>query len=235
MARSSRPRAKPHVRPRDKSQGVIFQIQINGAEIAEMTVLAVCVLSACAGALRGPILLQRAPLQAPTVQMGVRTWTRGLVSRLRGKSVQIKPIGVGADVPDIETVEVLADTTEQVKTGDLLSKGRNVLVGIPGAFTPTCTDRHLPGFVKNMQRFANLDTGVFFVAANDHYVMRQWNASLAACTNSPTSGVRLLSDGTRGEGPSDASGFASHGLHASCPRRRSRTEPSPWSCGRFWA
>jgi|TARA_B110000238_G_scaffold184201_1_gene211399 peroxiredoxin len=51
-----------------------------------------------------------------------------------------------------------------------------ILVGVPGAFTPTCTDQHLPGFVENLDELkeGGIDKVIFF-AANDPSVMDAWN------------------------------------------------------------
>ena len=51
-----------------------------------------------------------------------------------------------------------------------------ILVGVPGAFTPMCTNQHLPGFAKNLHELkkAGIDKVIFF-AANDPSVMDAWN------------------------------------------------------------
>ena len=48
-----------------------------------------------------------------------------------------------------------------------------ILVGVPGAFTPTCTEEHLPGFVNNLDKLK--DYTVVFFASNDCCVMDAWN------------------------------------------------------------
>ena len=53
-----------------------------------------------------------------------------------------------------------------------LPMGKVILCGVPGAFTPGCTKRHLPGFAKNLDK---LDAKVVFVAVNDPSVMHEWN------------------------------------------------------------
>ena len=59
-----------------------------------------------------------------------------------------------------------------LKDGDYvpytLPQGKVILCGVPGAFTPGCTKRHLPGFAKNLDK---LDAKVVFVAVNDSSVM----------------------------------------------------------------
>jgi peroxiredoxin len=53
-----------------------------------------------------------------------------------------------------------------------IPQGKVILCGVPGAFTPGCTKRHLPGFAKNLDK---LDAKVVFVAVNDPSVMHEWN------------------------------------------------------------
>lgn len=51
-----------------------------------------------------------------------------------------------------------------------------VLCGVPGAFTPGCTSRHLPGFVDNLEKLKHKGIDrIVFVATNDAYVMDAWN------------------------------------------------------------
>lgn len=57
-----------------------------------------------------------------------------------------------------------------------LTHSKAILVGVPGAFTPGCTKRHLPGFVKNLETLKNKGIEkVVFMAVNDAFVMDEWN------------------------------------------------------------
>ena len=53
-----------------------------------------------------------------------------------------------------------------------IPQGKVILCGVPGAFTPGCTNRHLPGFAKNMD---NIGPKVVFIGVNDPSVMHEWN------------------------------------------------------------
>lgn len=66
-----------------------------------------------------------------------------------------------------------------------------VIVGVPGAFTLTCTRQHIPGYLELVAHFQTLGIDdVWCVAVNDAYVMRAWGEQLG------TSGkIRMLSDG----------------------------------------
>jgi len=77
-------------------------------------------------------------------------------------------------------------------SGDDLFGGRTVaLFSVPGAFTPTCSARHLPGFIDRAGEF--LDKGVDEIvctAVNDAFVMAAWGAAAGA-----TGKVTMLADG----------------------------------------
>ena len=63
-------------------------------------------------------------------------------------------------------------TTEQMFAGKKV-----VLFGVPGAFTPTCSERHLPGYVQNLEAFRQRDIDVACLAVNDAFVMDAWAKS----------------------------------------------------------
>ena len=54
-------------------------------------------------------------------------------------------IAVGDKLPDVELKQMGRRDPEPVRSLDVLGKGKVVLFGVPGAFTPTCSDHHLPG------------------------------------------------------------------------------------------
>ena len=84
-------------------------------------------------------------------------------------------IAVGDRVPDVEVRIMGAKGPEPVRTGDILGKGKVVLFAVPGAFTPTCSDHHLPGFVVRAEdlRAKGVDS-VVCVSVNDAFVMGAW-------------------------------------------------------------
>lgn len=85
------------------------------------------------------------------------------------------PIAVGDKIPDVEVRTLNGQTPETVRTGEVLGQGKVVLFAVPGAFTPTCSDYHLPGFVVRADdlRQKGVDT-VACVAVNDAFVMGAW-------------------------------------------------------------
>jgi peroxiredoxin len=103
-------------------------------------------------------------------------------------------IQIGQTLPDLE-VEVIENGApmRRASTASLLGHGRVVLFAVPGAFTPTCSDYHLPGYVQHFREFQERGVGVFCLAVNDAYVMQAW----AAVQQVPP-GLKLLADGNGG-------------------------------------
>lgn len=99
-------------------------------------------------------------------------------------------IAVGDRIPDA-TLQHVADGVQPVDTATLFDGKRVVLFSVPGAFTPTCSERHLPGFVEHFDaiRAKGIDT-VACMSVNDAFVMDAWGGS----QNVPE-GMLMLADG----------------------------------------
>jgi glutaredoxin/glutathione-dependent peroxiredoxin len=70
------------------------------------------------------------------------------------------------------------DGPTDVSAEELLGKGRVVLFSVPGAFTPTCSAKHLPGFVENAGALKGKGVGkIVCLAVNDVFVMSAWGKS----------------------------------------------------------
>jgi peroxiredoxin len=84
-------------------------------------------------------------------------------------------IAVGDRIPDVELRTMTAEGPKAVRSGDVLGHGRVVLFAVPGAFTPACSDHHLPGFVVRADdlRAKGVDT-IACIAVNDPFVMGAW-------------------------------------------------------------
>ena len=64
---------------------------------------------------------------------------------------------------------------------ELLS-GKSVLIGMPGAFTPTCNDVHLPGYIRSAPHFRKLGVdSVAVVTTNDRFIMTAWKRAMRKC------------------------------------------------------
>jgi peroxiredoxin len=84
-------------------------------------------------------------------------------------------IAVGDTIPDIKVMTFGPDGPTHVQTGDVLGSGKVVLFGVPGAFTPTCSDFHLPSFVIRQDELkAKGVNTVACISVNDAFVMDAW-------------------------------------------------------------
>jgi len=90
-------------------------------------------------------------------------------------------IQVGDRIPDSTLTTMGEKGPLPLNTAELFGGKKVVLVSIPGAFTPTCSARHLPGFVDHADELlaAGIDTIAFF-AVNDVFVMNAWGKSAGA-------------------------------------------------------
>mgnify|MGYP000952823064 CR=1 FL=1 len=84
-------------------------------------------------------------------------------------------ISVGDKLPEATFNMMTADGAKSLSTADIFSGKTVVLFGVPGAFTPTCNNNHLPGYLENRDAILarGLDT-IPVVAVNDQYVMGAW-------------------------------------------------------------
>lgn len=99
-------------------------------------------------------------------------------------------ITVGDRLPEATLIKVAADGTTPVSTSEFFAGRRVALFAVPGAFTPTCSNNHLPGFVeKGAALKAKGVDEVACTAVNDAFVMGAWaKASDAAA-------ITMLADG----------------------------------------
>ncbi len=86
-------------------------------------------------------------------------------------------IAVGERIPDVELRRMEGSGPQPVGSVEVLGRGRVVIFGLPGAFTPTCTDFHLPGFVVRAEELKAKGVGlVACVSVNDAWVMDAWGS-----------------------------------------------------------
>lgn len=89
-----------------------------------------------------------------------------------------------------QEIRVLVDgEIKNISSDEYFSGKKIVLVGVPGAFTPTCHLTHLPGFIENIQNFKDKNYSVVFIAVNDPFVMQSWSEA------SNASDIDMLADG----------------------------------------
>lgn len=84
-------------------------------------------------------------------------------------------IKVGDTIPSVTVTAATADGPKQVSTGDVFRGRTVVMFAVPGAFTPTCSARHLPGYVENVDALKQKGVDeVVCLAVNDAFVMGAW-------------------------------------------------------------
>jgi peroxiredoxin len=100
-------------------------------------------------------------------------------------------ISVGDRIPDVTLRTMTNDGPVAIGSEEALGKGKVVLFAVPGAFTPTCSDHHLPGFVLRAEDIlAKGVDSIACVAVNDPFVMGAWGQ-----VQGTEGKVLMLSDG----------------------------------------
>lgn len=101
-------------------------------------------------------------------------------------------ISVGDKIPAATLTRMAADGPQPVSTGDFFAGRKIVLFAVPGAFTPTCSAKHLPGFTANADALrAKGADAVACLATNDVFVMDAWGKDQNAGGK-----VEMLADGS---------------------------------------
>jgi len=100
-------------------------------------------------------------------------------------------IKVGDKVPSATLMQMKGGTPTPVKTEDYFAGKKTVVFALPGAFTPTCSAKHLPGFVQNAEALKKKGVDqIACVSVNDAFVMGAWGEQQHAGDN-----VAMLADG----------------------------------------
>jgi len=100
------------------------------------------------------------------------------------------PIQVGDRIPSVTLKHLTPDGLAEITTAEIFKGRKVVLFAVPGAFTPTCSARHLPGFVDLADRLrAKGVDEIVCMAVNDPFVMKAWAESAGA------EGITMLPDG----------------------------------------
>ncbi len=85
------------------------------------------------------------------------------------------PLKVGDRIPSSTLTHMTADGPKPIKTDELFAGKKVVVFGLPGAFTPTCSVSHLPGFVVNADKIkAKGVDEIVCLSVNDAFVMDAW-------------------------------------------------------------
>ena len=100
-------------------------------------------------------------------------------------------IKTGDRLPDANFMTMTADGPAPVATADVFAGKRVALFAVPGAFTPTCSNQHLPGYVEKAEdlRMKGVDT-IVCLSVNDAFVMGAWGQQQGAAGK-----VMMVADG----------------------------------------
>ena len=101
-------------------------------------------------------------------------------------------INVGDKIPSVTLKQLTPEGVKEVTTDEIFGGKKVVLFAVPGAFTPACSQRHLPGFVERAAdiKAKGIDE-IACVAVNDAFVMGAWGREQKA-----EGKVRMLADGS---------------------------------------
>ncbi|MCZ8171524.1 MAG: peroxiredoxin [Novosphingobium sp.] len=99
-------------------------------------------------------------------------------------------IAVGDKLPDVKLVKATENGPEAVQSAEYFKGKRVALFSVPGAFTPTCSAKHLPGFVEKADELkAKGIDEIVGTAVNDPFVMGAWNKAAGSAD------ITMLADG----------------------------------------
>jgi len=100
-------------------------------------------------------------------------------------------ISVGDQIPNVKVMLAGAEGPQEAETADYLGAGKVALFSVPGAFTPTCSAKHLPGFINNAEALkAKGVDKIVCMSVNDAFVMKAWGEDQSA-----EGKVEMLADG----------------------------------------
>jgi peroxiredoxin len=106
-------------------------------------------------------------------------------------TIRPSTIEVGQQLPSASlTVVDGGNEFQRIDTGELFAGRRVVLFAVPGAFTPTCSEKHLPGYVAQFEAFREQGVDVFCLSVNDAFVMQAWGQAQHV-----PAGLKMLADG----------------------------------------
>jgi peroxiredoxin len=101
-------------------------------------------------------------------------------------------IQIGDRIPEATFAQATAEGPKPVNTADVFAGKTVALFAVPGAFTPTCSARHLPGFKDNLDAFKGKGVDVVAcLSVNDAFVMKAWAESQGVEDGS----IVMLADG----------------------------------------
>ncbi|MFY9288950.1 MAG: peroxiredoxin [Alphaproteobacteria bacterium] len=98
-------------------------------------------------------------------------------------------IKAGDKIPSVNLKQLTPSGMQDMSTDSFFSGKKVVMFAVPGAFTPTCSAKHLPGYVQNLDKFKSQGVEVACLSVNDPFVMKAWQEQGKA------EGITMLADG----------------------------------------
>ncbi len=100
-------------------------------------------------------------------------------------------ISVGQKIPNATLSFFGSDGVSHIELTDLLKEKKVVIFALPGAFTNTCSSKHLPGFVEKSALIKNEGVDeIICISVNDPFVMSKWGET----TGANDAGIKMLAD-----------------------------------------
>jgi len=100
-------------------------------------------------------------------------------------------IKVGDKIPSVKIKHMTKDGVKDITTDEIFGGKKVALFALPGAFTPTCSAKHLPGFVQNASAIKGKGVStIACLSVNDAFVMDAWGKNQSVGDN-----VLMLADG----------------------------------------
>jgi peroxiredoxin (alkyl hydroperoxide reductase subunit C) len=101
-------------------------------------------------------------------------------------------IKLGDKIPELKLMSPTSEGPREVDTAEIFGPGKVVMFAVPGAFTPTCSAKHLPGFTEHLAdlKAKGVDR-IVCLAVNDVFVMGAW-----AKDQKVGDGIIMLADGS---------------------------------------
>jgi peroxiredoxin len=93
---------------------------------------------------------------------------------IQSETEKIMTIKIGDKIPSVTLKHMTADGMQDISTDSVFANKKVVMFAVPGAYTPTCTAKHLPSYLNNMAEFTSRGITVVCMAVNDPFVMKHW-------------------------------------------------------------
>lgn len=98
-------------------------------------------------------------------------------------------IKIGDKIPSVILKNLTTNGMEDLSTDSVFQNKKVVMFAVPGAFTPTCSAKHLPSYVQHLSDFKAKGIEVVCLSVNDPFVMKAWKEGAKA------DGITFLADG----------------------------------------